>query len=110
MLFAAAVSLAGGPVHQPHLVHQAAIAVGEADDAGRGAARRKSAVEALDEPGAERIEPIEPGEIDIDAARRLVTRGRVVDDCLELRGALGDPGAGCDQTDAFAVERRDQGR
>ena len=109
MLFGVA-ELDSGSVHQPHFVHQAAIAVRKADDAGRGAARRKRAVEALDEPCAERIEPVEPGEIDVDAARRLVTRGRVVDDCLELGGALGDPGAGCDQTDAFAVERRHQGR
>ena len=102
--------LAGGFVYQPHLVHQAAIAVGETDDAGRGAARRKRPIEALDEPGAESIQPVEPGEIDVDAARRPVTRGGVVDDRLELRGALGDPGAGCDKADAFAVECRDKRR
>ena len=63
----------------------------------RGAARREGALEALDQPGAERVEPIEPGEIDVDAARRLVAPRGVVDDVLELRGALGGPGAGCGQ-------------
>ncbi len=92
---------AGGSVDQPHLVDQAAIAVGETDDAGRRAVRGEGAVEPLDEPGAERVEPFELGEIDVDAARRLVAAGGVVDDLLELRGALGGPGAGCGERHAL---------
>ena len=76
----------------------------EIDDARRRAARRECAVEPLDQPGAEGVEPLESGEIDVDAARACVAAGGVVDDLLKLGGALGGPRAGCGR--APAVRRR----
>ena len=103
MRFAALPSVAGaGPVDQPHLVDQAAVGVREIDDARGRALRSQCALEPLDEPGAERVQPFEFFQIDVDAARGRVAAGGGVDDFLELGGALGRPGAGRGQRDALA--------
>ncbi len=73
----------------------------------RGAAPRsaKVALEALDEPGAECVEPFEPGQVDVDAARVPVTARGGVDDDLQVGGALGGPRAGRGERQALAVDR-----
>ena len=59
-------------------------------------AHHEGTCEALDEPGAEGVEPFESGEVDIDASRLSVAPGGVIDDSFELGGMLGRPGArGC---------------
>ena len=63
----------------------------------------EGALEALDQPGAEGVEPLEPGEVDIDASRAAVAPGGVVDDSFELGGALGRPGAGRGKRQVFAL-------
>ena len=58
---------------------------------------------ALDQPGAESIQSLELGEIDIDAARADMAPRGLVDDSFELGGAVGRPGARRHQRQTFAV-------
>ena len=93
MRLGAARFRAGALVDQAQLLHEAAIGVGEPGDARRRAADNKGALEALDQPGAEGIQSLELGEVDIDAARADMTPRGLVDDSFELGGAVGRPGA-----------------
>jgi hypothetical protein len=70
--------------------------------------RDETALQALDEPGAERVEPFELGEVDIDGARAAVAAGRFLDDDLEVGRVLGRPGADGGEREAFAVGRAGQ--
>ena len=83
----------GLAIDEPHLVDQGTIGVGEVDDAGGGTARGQRAGKALDQPSAERIQPLQFLQVDVDALRILAAPGAVNDDPLKLRGSLGCPGA-----------------
>ena len=89
-------------VDKLHLVDQAAIVVRRIDDAHGRAPRCERALEALDQPGAERVQPFEFCEIDVNAARVLVAAGGGIDDSLKLCGALSRPRAGSDERHALA--------
>ena len=91
-----------------HFVDEAAVGVGKADDARVRTAGDETALQALDEPGAERVEPFELGEVDIDAARAAVAAGRFLDDDLEFGRVFGGPGAEGGEREAFAVDRAGQ--
>ena len=93
-----------GPVDQPHLLDEAAVGVGEADEARGRAARGERAREALDQPGAERVEPFEPGEIDVDPAGGLVTARGLLNDRFEGDRGVGRPGAGGGKGHAVALD------
>ena len=63
----------------------------------------KDRLEALDQPGAERVEPIEPGKVDVDGAGAGVPTAGVFDQALELGGALDRPGARYGERDMVAL-------
>ena len=75
----------------------------EAGDAGGRAAPEEGSLQPLDQPGAERVEPLEPGEVDVDRARAGMPVARVLDQAFELGGALHRPGAGSQQRDVIAL-------
>jgi hypothetical protein len=88
------------------LLDEAAVAVGQADDRGLEAGRARGAHQALDQPGAERVEPLDPHQVDRDA-RRLGSPPRGGDhQGLELVRVLDRPGAGGRELEALARQRR----
>ena len=87
---------------EPQFVDQAAIAIGEIDEARGRALRRQRSVQAIDQPGAEGVQPFKFLQIDVDAARLLVAAGGVLDDLLKLGGTLGGPGTARRERYAFA--------
>ena len=95
----------GRPVDELQLLHEAAVGIREADNAGIRTAHDEAALEALDEPRTEGVQAFELGEVDIDAARVLVASRGFVDDCFKLGRALGRPGAGGGQRQALALSR-----
>ena len=54
----------------------------------------EGSLQPLDQPRAERVEPLETGEVDVDRARAGMPAARVLDQAFELGGALHRPGAG----------------
>jgi hypothetical protein len=73
--------------------HERAVGIGKSDDTGGRAALGEGSRQALDQPGAERVEPIETREVDVDRARTGVAAACVLDQAFELGGALDGPGA-----------------
>jgi len=90
-------------VDQPQLLDQAAINFGQAGDASGQAAEQKCPLEALDQPSAECVQPLQPGEVNIDTARADMAPRRLVDDLFKLGGALRRPGTRSHQGQTFAV-------
>ena len=57
----------GLAIGEPYLIDQGAVAVGKIDNTGRRPAHRQRAREALDQPGAVRIQPLQLFQVDVDA-------------------------------------------
>ena len=93
----------GDLIDRPQLRHQRAIGFREAGDAGGRAAPEEGSLQPLDQPRAEGVEPLEPGEVDVDRARAGMPAARVLDQAFELGGALHRPGAGSQQRDVIAL-------
>jgi hypothetical protein len=108
MGFSSLASCAGFRLTSRTSSNEAAIGLRQIDDARVRALRGECAVEPLDEPRAECVQPLEFFQIDVDAARLLVAAGRGIDHLLKLGGALGRPCAGCCQGHAFPVDRAGQ--
>ena len=101
----AARFLKGDLIDRPQLSHQRAIGFRKAGDARGRAAPEEGSLQPLDQPRAERVEPLEAGEVDVDRARAGMPAARVLDQPFELGGALHRPGAGSKQRDMIALGR-----
>ena len=111
----------GLAIGEPHLIDQRAVAIGKIDNTGGSSARRQRACEALDQPSAERIQPLQLFHVDVDALRILAAAPSGNDDPLKFGGALGRPGTGDSERDVrvgpavartrvgFGERRREQG-
>jgi len=65
---------------------------------------RKSAAQALDQPGAEGVDALQPAEIDVDRSRTGIVACGLVDEPFQLGGALCGPGAGGDEVEPLALD------
>ena len=93
----------GGLIDRPQLGHERAVGVRKAGDAGGRAAGHEGSLQSLDQPGTERVEPFEAGEVDVDRARAGMPAACVFDQPFEFGGALHRPGR--DQRDVIALSR-----
>ena len=85
-----------------NLLHQRAIVVLEPGHLGGAAARGEVAGQPLQQPGAEGVELIDRGHVDIDALHGAAAPGRGVDLGFEGAGVLGDPRAGAGKLELLA--------
>jgi hypothetical protein len=95
--------------------HEAAVALGEADDARRTACGLEPAQQALQQPRPEGVEPFDAHHVDVDVAElspdRTLTRDHPFDQLLKLARALGRPkSAGAQRQPARMVGTVEQGR
>ncbi len=96
---------AGSGGHAMHFVHQRAVVFLEPRHRGLAAARGKAARQPLQQPGAERVEPVDPAHIDDDAFDAAGVPGRGIDLRLQAAGVLGHPGAGTGELEPLALCR-----
>ena len=91
-------------VHRVGLLDQAAIVLRQADHLRILAAGGKSAYQPLQQPGPERVEPLDPSHVDVDAFDQAVAVDQPLDQRLEVAGMLGRPRSAGGERQALAGE------